>query len=73
VRITCREEIRQRFGWKFDAAVDGHFTETDLDNYDGSWDYEIDNEGTVDSFKQHARLLCERLKERHLLPVAGRH
>jgi len=33
VRIHCTDEIRQRFGWKFDEAVDRHFTETNLDDF----------------------------------------
>lgn len=37
VRIHCLDEIRQRFGWKFAEAIDGHFTETDLDHYEGTW------------------------------------
>ena len=42
VRINVNDETRAKRGWKFNAEIDNHRSEIDLDTYE-SWDYVFDN------------------------------
>lgn len=42
MRINVDDSIRRARGWKFDANIDNHQSEIDMDNYD-SWDLVFEN------------------------------
>eukprot|EP00697_Spironema_sp_BW2_P005341 gnl/Spiro4/17448_TR9282_c0_g1_i1.p1 gnl/Spiro4/17448_TR9282_c0_g1~~gnl/Spiro4/17448_TR9282_c0_g1_i1.p1 ORF type:complete len:217 (+),score=48.97 gnl/Spiro4/17448_TR9282_c0_g1_i1:36-653(+) len=45
VRINTSNAVRERFGWKYEPALDDNVSETDCDAYTG-WDYAFENLGT---------------------------
>lgn len=42
IRISTKDEVREKRGWKFNQNIDTNRTETDLDCYQ-SWDLVVDN------------------------------
>lgn len=62
VRIEASDEVRQRFGWRYDANIDQHWTETDLDY--AAFDYVIVNDGTPEC-------LCRAVNFMLLCPKPG--
>lgn len=59
VRIARSDAARAASGWSFVASVDGHHTETELDD-PSLWDEVIANDGTRDELRATAEALIER-------------
>jgi phosphomevalonate kinase len=60
VRLARSDAARASSGWSFVASVDGHHTETELDD-PSSWDVVVDNDGTLDDLGARADALVTRL------------
>lgn len=55
VYIKCNDEVRTRFGWIFDAKIDEHFTENDINEL--QCDVVVDNNGDFVDFETAANSL----------------
>ncbi len=56
-----KDEIKEKFGWKFDKDKDEHYTETDLDHYT-QWDYVIQNQGEKSCLDDAATVVISTLE-----------
>lgn len=54
VRLVRSDAARAASGWQFKADVDGHHTETELDD-PSLWDEVVRNDGSVDELRARAR------------------
>jgi len=54
IRVQASDAKRNSFGWVFDAIIDEHKTEIDLDSYD-TWNRVIDNNGSLEDLKAIAK------------------
>ena len=59
VRIARSDDARAASGWTYTAAVDGHETETQLDDV-SLWDEVVDNDGSLDELAAHAEDVIAR-------------
>ncbi len=64
VRIARSDDARAASGWTYNAAVDGHETETQLDDV-GLWDEVVENDGSLEDLAGHAEDIIARATPRH--------
>jgi phosphomevalonate kinase len=67
IRMQRPDALRAASGWRFDAAKDGHHTETELDE-PALWTALVSNDGTEAALAQKA----EAILEQFLSPRSGR-
>lgn len=58
VRLTRSDDRRTASGWRFDPTVDGHFTETELDD-PSLWDEVVTNDGTEAELRAKAEVVID--------------
>ncbi len=58
VRLRRSDQDRAASGWRFDAAIDGHHTETELDDPKW-WTAVVDNDGSVEALAPRAAELLD--------------
>lgn len=63
VRISRSDDARAASGWSYTAAVDGHETETQLDDV-SLWDEVVDNDGSLEELAVHAEDIIARATTR---------
>lgn len=62
VRLVRSDTARAASGWVFKADVDGHHTETELDD-PALWDEVVTNEGSIDALREAARRIIAARSE----------
>jgi len=58
-RLRCAPKVRAVLGWTHVPEIDGHRTETELDDR-ADWDAEVENPGDLDALRERARALLGR-------------